>query len=322
MRPKGGGEDSCRTSSRRSGMHELPRRLSVIAAGQRNLVTRPQLAAIGWTDRRTERALADGWLQRLHPGVFVVGAAPPDWHQRLLAAVRAAGDGAEASHRSALHLHGLLAGTPSIVEVSAPHNGNPRPMGTVLHRTRRVEPIAIAGGIECSSVERALLETSALAPQVVIEKAFSAAWRRGLTSPEKCDRYLEHHGGKGRRGVTRFRAVVELYLGTGRAPGSDGEVAFLRCLRNAGIEEPTRQFAVVLPDGSKIVVDFAWIERRKLIEFVGLEVHADSRAHAADTLREDDLVTTTGFQLRRFAPETLRTNPEEVARRVLRFLGA
>jgi hypothetical protein len=71
-----------------------------------------------------------------------------------------------------------------------------------------------------------------------------------------------------------LREVVGLYLGTGRAPGSDGEVAFLRCLREAGIEEPTRQYEVVLPDGSKAVVDFAWIERRKLIEFVGLEVHA------------------------------------------------
>jgi very-short-patch-repair endonuclease len=177
-------------------------------------------------------------------------------------------------------------------------------------------------GIECSSVERALLESSALVPQVVIEKALSAAWRRGLTSPAKCDRYLEHHAGKGRRGVTRFRAVVELYLGTARAPGSDGEVAFLRALRDAGIEEPTRQFTVTLPDGSKATVDFAWLERRKLIEFVGLEVHADSRAHAADTLREDDIITATGFQLRRFAPETLRANPDEVARRVIRFLGA
>jgi hypothetical protein len=263
-------------------MDELPAQLRAIAARQRNLLTRPQLDGIGWSDRRTDQAVADGWLQRLHPGVYLIGAAPPDWHQRLLAGVRASGDGAEASHRSALDLRGLLAGSPSLVEISAPHNGNPRPVGVVLHRTRRVEAVSVVQGIECSSVERALLESSALVPQVVIEKALSAAWRRGLTSPEKCDRYLEHHAGKGRRGVTRFREVVGLYLGTGRAPGSDGEVAFLRCLREAGIEEPTRQYEVVLPDGSKAVVDFAWIERRKLIEFVG---------------------------------------PEEVARRVLRFPG-
>lgn len=303
-------------------MDELRRELRAIASRQRNVITRPQLEGIGWSDRRTEQAIGQGWLQCLHPGVYLMGAAPPDWHQRLLAAVRAAGDGAEASHRSALDLRGLLGPPPAVVEVSAPHNGNPRPRGVVLHRTRRLEPVSVVKGIECSSVERALLEASALVAQVAVEKAFSAAWRRGLTSPEKCDRYLEHHAGKGRRGVTRFRAVVELYLGTGRAPGSDGEVAFLRAIRAAGIEEPVRQFLVSLPDGSKATVDFAWPARRKLVEFVGLEVHADSRAHAADTLREDDIITATGWQLRRFAPETLRTSPEELAHRVIRFLGA
>jgi hypothetical protein len=153
----------------------------------------------------------------------------------------------------------------------------------------------------------------------VTEKAFAWAWRRGLTTPEKFERYLEHHGGKGRRGTRRLREVVALYGGGGRAPGSDGEVVFLRCLREAGVEEPVRQLVIDLPDGSKATADFAWPLRRKVVEFVGLEVHGGSRAHAADTLREDD-IKTMGWDLRRFAPDTLRRSPEEVARRVVRFL--
>ena len=172
-------------------MHDVPHALQRIAATQRNLVTRPQLAEVGWSDRRTDLAVAEGW-----------------------------------------------------------------------------------------------------------------------------------HGGKGRRGTTLLREIVALYAGTKRPPGSGGEVAFLRELRRAGIEEPVRQFEVMLLDGSKAVVDFAWPDRRKLVEFVGVETHADSRAHAHDTLREDDILTATGWELRRFAPETLRTNPVEVARRVTRFLGA
>lgn len=175
-------------------------------------------------------------------------------------------------------------------------------------------------GIPVTGVERSLLEAGSVVPAVVIEKAFSSAWRRGLTTPTKCELYLDHHGGKGRRGTTTLREVVALYSGTARAPGSDGEVAFLQELRRAGIEEPVRQFVVDLGLGEKATVDFAWPERRKLIEFVGLESHANSRAHAADTLREDDIITATGWELRRFAPETLRRQPEEVARRVHRFL--
>lgn len=303
-------------------MFELPHELRRIAAAQRNLITRSDLAGIGWSDTRTREAIAAGWLLTLHPGVHLMGAAPPDWWQQLHAAILASGENAMASHRAALMVWGLDGLASSPVELSAPHNGNPRPRGAVLHRTRRIEPVSVVNGIRVTSVERALLESGTVAPPVVTEKAFSSAWRRNLTSPEKCDLYLEHHGGKGRRGTTQLREVVALYLGTKRAPGSSGEVAFLRALRHAGVEEPVRQFEVRLLDGSKAVVDFAWPDRRKLVEFVGLETHADSRAHAHDTLREDDILTATGWQLRRFAPETLRKRPEEVARRVLRFLGA
>jgi hypothetical protein len=303
-------------------MHEIPHDLQRLAATQRNLVTRRQLAWIGWSDRRTDRAVAAGWLQTLHPGVHLLGAAAPDWSQQLLAAVWASGDDARASHRAALLVWGLDGIASAPVELEAPHGGNPVPRGAIVHRTRRIEPISVVDGIPVSSVECTLLESGTVVSQAVIEKAFSSAWRRGLTSPQKCELYLADHGGKGRRGTTMLREVVAIYSGTKRAAGSGGEVAFLRELRRFGIEEPVRQFEVVLPDGTKAVVDFAWPARRKLIEFVGLETHADARAHAHDTLREDDILTATGWELRRFAPETLRRNPTEVARRVLRFLGA
>jgi very-short-patch-repair endonuclease len=303
-------------------MDRLPHELQAVAARQRNLVTRPQLQSIGWSDTRTKVAVRAGWLRQLHPGVHLLGPAAPDWRQAVLAAVLAAGDGAFASHRAALLLWGLVTWPSAPVEISAPHNGNPTPAGALLHRSRRIEAISIVDGIPTSSVERTLLESATTVPPVVTEKAFSAAWRRNLTSPAKCDLYLQHHAGKGRQGAVQLREVVERYAGTKRAAGSDGEVAFLRALRAAGIEEPVRQFAIVLPDGSMAVVDFAWPERRKLIEFVGLEVHADSRAHAADTLREDDILTATGWELRRFAPDTLHRRPQELARRVIRFLGA
>ena len=225
------------------------------------------------------------------------------------------------SHRAALLQWGLDGIVAAPLEVVVPHRGEPDPVGVIVHRSRRIEPTSIVAGIATTGIERTLLESATVVPPVVTEKAFASAWRRGLTTPAKCERYLEHHGGTGRRGTTRRREVVALYAGTDRAPGSGGEVAFLRELRAAGIEEPVRQFVVELPDGSKAVVDFAWPDRRKLVEFVGLETHADSRAHAHDTLREDDILTATGWQLRRFAPETLRTNPTEVARRVIRFLG-
>ena len=302
-------------------MQELDRRLAVVAAAQANLLSRADVHACGGTDDEIEHRLKTARLRQLHPGVYLFGARILTWGQEVRAGILAAGEGAMASHRCAVLVWGLGGIRSAPVELVVPHNGQPTPTGVIVHRSRRSEPASVVDGILTTSVERTLLEVGAVCPQVVVEKAFSSAWRRNLTSPAKVERYLEQHGGKGRRGTTRLREVLAIYADGGRAPGSDGEVAFLRCLREAGVEEPVRQYEIELPDGSKATADFAWPRRRKVIEFVGLESHADSRAHAYDTLREDDL-GAVGWALRRFAPESLRTDPQDVARRAIRFLGA
>lgn len=300
-------------------MHELDLHLNRLASDNRRLLTRAMVLDAGGTDELIDVRLRRGQWLLVHPGVYLVGVGPLTWEERLRAAQLAAGHQAEVSHRAAIVLWGLGGIANAPMEISVRRADGPVP-GVIVHRSRRIEPASVIRGIAVTGVERSLLEAGSLVPAVVIEKAFSTAWRRNLTTPAKTEWYLDHHGGKGRRGTRRLRDVVALCAGADRAAGSDGEVAFLRVLREAGIEEPVRQFPVALPGGGVGVVDFAWPERGKLVEFVGLESHADSRAHDADTLREDD-IKSTGWELRRFAPESLRTRPEEVARRVLRFLG-
>ena len=300
-------------------MNVLDLQIAAVAARQDDVFTRGDVLACGGSDEMIARRLRSGRWRQLHPGVYLLGAAPPRWSQQVRAGVLAAGEGAQASHRCGLLLWGADGLVAAPVEVVVPYDDRPEPAGVLVHRSRRVEPTSVVQGIAVTSIERTLLESGAVTPPVVTEKAFAWAWRRHLTSPEKCRLYLDQHGGKGRRGTRRLREVVALYDDGGRAPGSDGEVVFLRCLREAGIEEPVRQLVIDLPDGTKATADFAWPLRRKVIEFVGLEAHADSRAHAADALREDD-IKSVGWERRRFAPDTLRRNPEEVARRVIRFL--
>lgn len=301
-------------------MHELDFRLNEIAARNHRLLTRAIVLAAGGTDQLIEDRLRRGQWTVIHPGVYLVGVGALTWNERLAAAHLAAGDGSMVARRAAIVLWRLDGITAAPVELNVPIDKRPAPSGAIVHRTRRIEPASIIDGIPVTSVEQTLLESAVHVPVVVTEKAFACAWRRNLTSPEKCERYLEQHGGKGRRGTTQLREVVAIYAGTGRPPGSDGEVAFLRAIRAAGVEEPVRQFQVDLGGGAKATVDFAWPRRRKLVEFISLRAHAGSRALAADTLREDDILAATGWELRRFAPETLRRNPQEVARRVLRFL--
>lgn len=300
-------------------MDNLDVRIADVAGVADDVFTRGSVLGAGGDDDAIAVRLRTRRWQQLHAGVYLLGAAPPSWLQRVRAGVLAAGPDAMASHRCALVLWSLDGLGAAPVEVVVPYDDRPEPAGVLVHRSRRVEPASVLHGIAVTSVERTLLESGAVTPPVVTEKAFASAWRKGLTSPSKCRLYLDDHGGKGRRGTRRLRQVVALYDDGGRPPGSDGEVVFLRCLRDAGVEEPVRQFVIAHRGGAKVTVDFAWPGRRKVIEFVGLEVHGDSRAHAADTLREDD-IKAAGWELRRFAPDTLRRNPEEVARRAVRFL--
>jgi hypothetical protein len=294
--------------------------LDAVARRQDDVVSRLDVLRCGGSDRLIANRVARGLWQPMQAGVYLNGSAPPTWSQLLRAAVVAAGQDAEASHRAAL-LHWNLDGIVTApLEVVVPHNGEPDPVGVVVHRSRRIEPASIVRGIRVTSVERTLLESATLVPRIATEKAFACAWRRGLTTPAKARLYLDHHGGKGRRGTTRLREVVDLYEGTGRPPGSGGEVAFLRNLRRAGIEEPVRQFVIDLGGGRKATVDFAWPLRCKLIEFEGLDSHSDSRALAHDTLREDD-IRSIGWDLRRYAAHTLAADPDGLANRVIRFLG-
>lgn len=293
--------------------------IDALARVQDNVITRDDVLRCGGTDSLIANRLARGLWQPLQAGVYLAGSAPPTWHQLVRAAVAAAGEEAVVSHRAALLLWGLdgIAGAPP--EIVVPFNGDPDPLGVVVHRSRRIEPASIVDGIPVTSVERTLLECAAMLPPVVIEKAFACAWRRNLTSPQKSRLYLEHHGGRGRHGTRLFRDTVTIYEGTLRPPGSGGEVVFLRLLRQAGVDEPVRQYEIALPDGTKATADFAWPELRKLIEFEGLESHSDSRALAYDTLREDD-VRAVGWDLRRYPAHTLKVDPKGLAWRAIRFL--
>lgn len=300
-------------------MFDLDQRIDAIARVQDNVIARRQVLDAGGTDKLIVIRLARGLWQPLQAGVYLVGSAPPTWHQRLRAAVLAGGEGTEASHRAAILQWGLdgIAGSP--VEITMPFGRLAVPELVVVHRSRRREEPVYVGGIATTGVERSLLEVGAVCSAIVVEQAAASAFRLGRSSPAKVDRYLQTHAGKGRRGVAKLRRAMELYEDGGRPPGSAGEVVFLRELRLAGIEEPERQVTIDLPGGGKATVDFAWPARRKAIEFVGWRNHSDPRRQDDDTWREDD-IRAVGWDLRRVAPWSLTHRPTELATSVLRFL--
>lgn len=137
--------------------------------------------------------------------------------------------------------------------------------------------------------------------------------------------HLEVHGGRGVRGVCRLREVAELYDGTRRGPGSEAEADFLHdflaALNAAGIERPELQHAIPVRGGiEKLVPDFTWPGRGKVIEMKGLSAHGDYLIQDEDNERES-AIRAAGWQLDTVTPRSMRERPGATITRLLRFLG-
>ena len=94
-------------------LSDLDRRLAEFASAQYGLIKRSQAHEIEMDDRRLQRRVTRGALERLSPNVFRIAGASSSWHQRLLAAAWAGGDDCCVSHRSAAALHPSTASVPA-----------------------------------------------------------------------------------------------------------------------------------------------------------------------------------------------------------------
>jgi hypothetical protein len=101
------------------------------------------------------------------------------------------------------------------------------------------------------------------------------------------------------------------------------ETRFVQLLRRSGVALPVPQFEV--RDGSELiaVADFAYPDRRVLIELDGLEWHAGRAALDADLFRQNRLVRL-GWKVLRFSWTHVNSRPSYVVstvRAALRLAG-
>jgi predicted transcriptional regulator of viral defense system len=120
-----------RASVRSGRFDDTP--LARLAARQHGTVATWQLLRLGYTERVVRRLVADGWLHRLHRGVYVVGHRRLSARGRWMAGVLACGPDALLSHRAAAALHELRT-APGMIDVTAATNR--AVAGVRCHRSR------------------------------------------------------------------------------------------------------------------------------------------------------------------------------------------
>jgi very-short-patch-repair endonuclease len=155
--------------------------------------------------------------------------------------------------------------------------------GIVVHRPRMLAEgdIVEDQGVRVASPARVLLDLAGEgASKRHLERALDQAEIRRLHLPvaellPRCRR---------RRGAAKLRAVLEWHLAGSTITESEAEEAFLTIVRRAGLPDPIPQCQV---EGRRR--DFAWPERRIVVEIDGWTYHGTAQAADRDAQRGNEL---------------------------------
>lgn len=302
--------------------------LAEVTRRGRRLLTRSELLALGISPEEIECRVRRGSWQRIHAGVYLIGAGALTFEEQACAAALAGAPHSYTGGVAGARLHGIGDWGP-FIEVWAPHDTEVVATGVRVRRTRKAGvPVVLLGAcrVPTACVEQVLLDLAARLPRRDLHQAFTTAWRKRKTTPKAVLAHVANFGGRGVRGSAVLRELAELYAGVKRGPGSVAEADFLlelfEALEAAGIEPPTPQLRIKV-DGGRLTLtpDFGWERRWAVIEMLGLEAHGDYVRQDEDVERSS-LIRNAGWALDEVTPRAIRTRPEEKIRRLVAFLQA
>jgi len=263
--------------------------LGLLATAAHGIVTRAELLRAGITPSEIRSRLSSGALLREYGGVYRVGHRAPSVEARYLAAVRACGDGALLSGRSAAYLFGLLPGGAPGPEVTA--RTERRIEGIRTRRTREIGLVqaTVWHGIPVTTVPRTLVDIAAQLGEEALARACHEAGVRYGTAPRDVEAILARRPPV--RGAGRLRAVLN---GEVRVTLSRLERRFLERLIEAGLPLPKTN----RPAGGRRV-DCRWPEHRLTVELDSYRYHGSRYAWEQDRRRERE-ARARGDEFRRY----------------------
>jgi uncharacterized protein DUF559 len=83
----------------------------------------------------------------------------------------------------------------------------------------------------------------------------------------------------------------------------------LRLIRASGVPPPVPQLEAVVGGGRRVKFDFAWPDRRTVVEADGRRWHATSAEFERDLARHND-ITTAGWRLFRYGWADVHQRPD------------
>lgn len=272
----------------------LERALSRLAAGQDGVVSRPQLARLGFGADQIDRRIKAGRLFVIYRGVYAVGHAAISGRGRVRAALLAAGPTAVASHRTAAALWELIPSMPAILDVTVTTRARRARAGLVIHETRLPPDVRHRDKLPLTAPLRTLTDLAATRPSGEVERAATEATVLRLVTSDELDA-----AGLVPPAPTRSRLERDL----------------LAIVERAGLPRPLVNHRI-----GAYEVDFAWPHERVIVETDGWAAHGHRRAFEHDRAR-DAALQAAGYRVLRFTWRQIAEEPFRVAARLAQVLA-
>jgi very-short-patch-repair endonuclease len=274
-----------------------------LTRAQHGLVTRAQLASLGFTEAAIKHRIATGRLHRVARGVYVVGRAEVSRRGEWMAAILACGPGAVLSHDGAAALWEIRKDRARVIEVSVRATVRRSP-GVRVHRRSALAQadISCRDGIPVTSPACTLIDLAPRLGERAWETAVNEADKLDLIHPDELRDRLAALAG--RPGVAHARRMLDRRAF--RLTRSELERRFLALVRGAGL--PLPQTGAIV---AGFEVDFFWAELGLVVETDGLRYHRTPSEQARDRLR-DQAHAAAGLTPLRFTHAQVRYQPERV----------
>ncbi len=286
---------------------------------QLGVVSRQQMLACGLSPSQVDRLERSGTLERVQAGVFRHTATPTTWEQRLMAGLLGAGPASVVSHRSAAALWGVPNLSVAMVELTRPGTAPVRRRELHVHRNQlSATEWTDLGPLRLTTPARTAVDLATVVSPVMVGRAIET-WLSG--SIMTIDQLTDALARAGRRHGTRIVRELMLHRQLGRiVPDSRAEGVLGETLAAGGLPLPVHHHIVVLPDGTRFELDWAYPADRLALELDGHGVHpASFEAFDRDRWRRNEL-EIHGWTVLNFTSAACRRQPRRVVEQVRRVL--
>ncbi len=169
-----------------------------LAERRAGYVTTAQAAEVGVSRQQLSYLARTGTLQRVAQGIYRLHRFPAQRFEDVIVACLWAGEGAVASHDTALAVYDLTDAMPSVIHVSVPRPFRGQRRGIMVHtaplgdreRTERA-------GVPVTTVERTITDVLVRSGEELARSAAGQALERGLVTRQRLRTALTGHGDLG-----------------------------------------------------------------------------------------------------------------------------